>query len=221
MIFFKPRSRQAKDHPERDGFAREAMAHMQALYGAAVYMTRNSHEAEDLVQETYLKAHRFWDRYQPGTNCKAWLFRIMTNTFINRNRKKTRSFALLDEVDTDEAAPALYEGSSFYSTPEKAYLGRLMPDEVKAAIEALPESFRVPVVLADLQDFSYKEIAEITDCPVGTVMSRLHRGRKRLQEVLFGRAIATGVIAEKDARAEDGAVSLEAYRARKKAAGSR
>jgi RNA polymerase sigma-70 factor (ECF subfamily) len=220
MIFLKRKGgSSAGDAGEaRASFKAEALCHMEALYNGALYMTRSASEAEDLVQETFLRAFRFWHRYEPGTNCKAWLFRIMTNTFINRNRKRQKAFSLIEEADTDAVSDGLYQGSEFYGSPESQYLGRLFPDHIREAIERLPDNFRIPVVLADLHDFSYKEIADIMDCPVGTVMSRLFRGRKRLQEELFGYAIERGIIDERDARDDAGAISLEAYRARKKTA---
>ena len=215
MIFFKTARDDADD---RESYEREALVHMESLFHAARYMTRNPVEAEDLVQETFLRAYRFWHRYEPGTNCKAWLFRILTNTYINRNRKKQRAFSLIESADSDSEIDGVYEHSAYYGTPETEYLQKLFPEHVRLAVEELPDNFRIPVVLADLQDFSYKEIAEIMECPVGTVMSRLFRGRKRLQEKLFDYALERGIISRADAVGEDGAVSLEAYRIRKKAA---
>ncbi|MGM0574255.1 MAG: sigma-70 family RNA polymerase sigma factor [Myxococcota bacterium] len=223
MIFFdsgrEQKTREQRSDAALEAFRREALPHMESLYNAARYMTRDANEAEDLVQEAYLRAYRFWDKYKEGTNCKAWMFRILTNTFINRNRKKQRTYSLIEDADTDAGLEGVYEGAGFYDTPEGQYLNRLFPEHVQQAIEALPDNFRIPVVLADLQDFSYKEIAEIMDCPVGTVMSRLFRGRKRLQEELFNYAVELGVIPRHKARDEDGTISLEAYRARKKASG--
>lgn len=193
------------------------MIHFDALYESARYMTRGGDEAQDLVQETLLKAFRFWERYQDGTNCKAWLFRIMTNTFINSLRKRRPLAGLLDEVDSSERAFDTYGASEFYRSPATQAEARMLPDRVRLAIESLPESFRVPVVLADLQDFSYKEISEILDCPVGTVMSRLHRGRQKLQEQLFEHAIEVGVIPRSRASLQDGTLSLDAYRQQRKA----
>lgn len=193
------------------------MVHFDALYQSARYMTRGGDEAQDLVQETLLKAFRFWDRYQAGTNCKAWLFRIMTNTFINSLRKRRPLAGLLDEVDSSEGAFDSYGASEFYRSPATQAEGRMIPERVSQAIESLPESFRVPVILADLQDFSYKEISEILDCPVGTVMSRLHRGRQKLQEQLFEHAVEVGVIPKNRAALEDGTLSLDAYRRQRKA----
>ena len=217
MIYFKRQGSSPKDGEGTASFQDEALVHMESLYQGALYMTRDPAEAEDLVQETFLKAHRFWARYQKGTNCKAWLYRIMTNTLINRRRKKKHAFSLLEESDTDSTTEGVYDQSVFYAGPEKTYVQGMLPERVLRAIESLPESFRVPVVLSDLQDFSYKEIAEIMDCPVGTVMSRLFRGRKRLQELLFDHAVEQGVIAKRDAVDDEGAVSLETYRAKKKA----
>lgn len=208
-----------KDEDDRRAFEAEALPHMQTLLNAALYMTRNPAGAEDLVQETLLKAYRFWHRYEKGTNCKAWLFRILTNTFINRNRKKQHLHESLDASEREVSGTNLSETSSFYETPEMDYVGKLFPEHVKAAVEALPENFRIPVILADLHDFSYKEIADIMECPVGTVMSRLFRGRKRLQEQLFEYAIELGIIDRKAAQDAAGAISLDAYRERRKAAG--
>jgi len=206
-----------KDDDDRRAFESEALPHMQTLLNAALYMTRNPAGAEDLVQETLLKAYRFWHRYERGTNCKAWLFRILTNTFINRNRKKQHLHESLDASEREVSGTNLAHTSAFYETPEVDYLGKLFPEHVKAAVEALPENFRIPVILADLHDFSYKEIAEIMECPVGTVMSRLFRGRKRLQEQLFEYAVELGIIDVSSARDAAGAVSLDAYRERRKA----
>jgi RNA polymerase sigma-70 factor (ECF subfamily) len=219
MIFEGKRVKKPSRGHWRESFNKEALVHMNSLYSAALYMTRDGAEAEDLVQDTLLRAYRFWDRFESGTNCKAWLFRIQTNTFINRRRKKTRTFSLIEEADSRNASSDLAEKSSFYGGPEVQYLENLMPEHIKTALNELPESFRLPIVLADLQDFSYKEVAEIIDCPVGTVMSRLFRGRKKLQAALFAYAVELGVISERTATADDGTLSLETYRARKKASG--
>ncbi|MCC6624371.1 MAG: sigma-70 family RNA polymerase sigma factor [Deltaproteobacteria bacterium] len=208
-----------KEEEARQAFEREALPHMATLFNAALYMTRNPSHAEDLVQETLLKAFRFWHRYEQGTNCKAWLFRILTNTFINRNRKKVHLHESIEGSEREYSAGMLGEGNHFYDTPEMDYLGKLFPEHVQKAVESLPENFRIPVILADLHDFSYKEIADIMECPVGTVMSRLFRGRKRLQEMLFEYAIELGVIKPQDAKADDGTVSLDVYRERRKASG--
>src|SRR5688500_7675592 len=170
-------------------FTEQAMEFMPSLYSAALRMTRNPADAEDLVQETYLKAYRGFGSFEQGTNLKAWLYRILTNTFINRYRAAKRR---PDETDLDDV-------EDFYlyrrlGGLEEARAGRSAEDEmmeffseeeVKAAVEALPEQFRMAVLLADVEGFSYKEIASILDIPIGTVMSRLHRGRKALQRRLY------------------------------------
>ena len=179
-------------------FSEQAMDLMPSLYSAALRMTRNPSDAEDLVQETYLKAYRGFGSFQEGTNLKAWLYRILTNTFINRYRAAKRR---PDETDLDDV-------EDFYlyrrlGGLEEARAGRSAEDElmdlfseaeVKAAVDALPEQFRIAVLLADVEGFSYKEIASILDIPIGTVMSRLHRGRKNLQKALFEFATNQGLI---------------------------
>ncbi len=207
-----------KSTPRRqDSFHTEALPHLDALFNAATYLTRDTREAEELVQETLLKAYRFWSRYKAGTNCKAWLFRILTNTHINRNRNRRRDLVYLDSVDGEGAADdvGLADTSGFYRDPEADYLYGLVHDDVRNAVEALPEDFKVPVVLVDLQDFSYKEVAEIMECPIGTVMSRLHRGRKLLQKKLRGRAVEAGIVADSPETEPVEPASLDAYRQRR------
>src|SRR5713101_1823856 len=147
-----------------------ALEHLDPLYSAALRLTKNERDAEDLVQDTFLRAFRFFDKFERGTNMKAWLFKILTNTFIDR--------------ETAESAV----------NPEQYFFDKLLSDDVLRSIDGLPIDFRLVVILADLQEFSYKEIAEILDCPVGTVMSRLYRGRKLLQKNLMGYAVEQGVL---------------------------
>jgi RNA polymerase sigma-70 factor (ECF subfamily) len=181
-------------------FEGQAMEHMSSLYNAALRMTRNPSDAEDLVQETYLKAYRAFDSFQEGTNLKAWLYRILTNTFINIYRAKKRR---PDETDIDDLEN-LYlfrrlgglEGATAGRSAEEEVLDHFTEGDVKAAIEALPEQFRIAVLLADVEGFQYKEIAEILDIPIDTVMSRLHRGRKALQKSLFEFGRQHGLIDE-------------------------
>ena len=181
---------------DRARFAELAMEHMSALYTAALRMTRNAADAEDLVQETYLKAYRAFDSFSEGTNLKAWLYRILTNTYINAYRAAKRRPEVSDVEDVEDLylyhrlAP---EAGSTRSAEEEVLAG-FTDDEVKAAIEALPDAFRIAVLLADVEGFSYKEIAEITDVPIGTVMSRIHRGRRALQKTLAGFAQARGLV---------------------------
>ncbi len=170
------------------------MPYMDQLYGAARRMTRNDAAAEDLVQETYLRAYKGFDRFAEGTNLRAWLFRILTNLFINEYRRRKRRPDEVDLGDTDTLY--LYRGlggadsARLSRSAEDELLDGLTSSEVRDAIEALPEGYRVAVLLADVEGFAYKEIAEILDVPIGTVMSRLHRGRKRLRQTLqeFGEA---------------------------------
>jgi RNA polymerase sigma-70 factor (ECF subfamily) len=170
-------------------FAEQAMPLMDGLYSAALRMTRNPADAEDLVQETYLKAYRAFHTFQEGTNLKAWLYRILTNTYINTYRSKKRR---PDETDLDEVEDLyLYrrlgglEGATAGRSAEEELFDSLTSAEVKEALEALPEQFRMAVLLADVEGFAYKEIAQILDIPIGTVMSRLHRGRKAMQKQLY------------------------------------
>ncbi|MGH3025774.1 MAG: sigma-70 family RNA polymerase sigma factor, partial [Gaiellaceae bacterium] len=165
-------------------------------YNAALRMTRNPADAEDIVQETYLKAYRAFDTFTEGTNLKAWLYRILTNTYINSYRAARRRPEVSDVEDVEELylyrrlAPAYGRGRS----AEEEVLESFTDDEVKSAIEALPDAFRIAVLLADVEGFSYKEIAEITDAPIGTVMSRIHRGRRSLQKTLHEFAMARGLV---------------------------
>ncbi len=180
-------------------FTDDAMGFLDALYSAALRMTRNAAEAEDLVQETYLKAYRGYGSFQEGTNLKAWLYRILTNTFINSYRAKKRR---PDESDLEEVEDLyLYrrlgglEAAVAGRSAEEEVLDSFTDDEVKNAVEALPEQFRIAVMLSDVEGFSYKEIAEIMDVPIGTVMSRLHRGRKALQKSLYEFGANRGLVA--------------------------
>jgi RNA polymerase sigma-70 factor, ECF subfamily len=174
-------------------FQRLSMEHLSSLYSGAYRMTHNQADAEDLVQETFLKAYRGFHGFEEGTNLRAWLFRIMTNTYINMYRQKQRR---VDQTEFDDVEDLfLYrrmgglEAATLGRTTEDVVLDRFSESEVQDAVEALPEAFRVPVLLADVEGFSYKEIAEMLDIPLGTVMSRLHRGRKALQKSLFNFAV--------------------------------
>jgi RNA polymerase sigma-70 factor, ECF subfamily len=179
----------------REAFEALALEHFDALYNTALRLTRNPGEAQDLVQETYLKAYRFFHRFEPGTNIKAWLFTILRNTYINTYRKTLRH---QQQVDFDQVAPFYIdmaepaEWTDHSSTEEM--LRHLVHDDVKRALEALPDEYRMVVLLADLEDFSYKEIADIIRCPVGTVMSRLFRGRRLLRKSLAEFARKSGYI---------------------------
>ena len=172
---------------DRSDFTQEAMQYAPQLYSAALRMTRSKTDAEDLVQETYLRAYRGYEGFNEGTNLRAWLFRILTNTFINVYRAKQRRVQESELGDVEDLY--LYKRISGIDvasrSAEDTLLEMFTDDEVKLALENLPESFRLPVLLADVEGFSYKEIAEMLDIPIGTVMSRLHRGRKAMQKALI------------------------------------
>ncbi len=180
-------------------FSELAMQYMGSLYSAALRMTRNPSDAEDLVQETYLKAYRAFGSFKEGTNLKAWLYRILTNTFINSYRARKRRPEQTDIDDVEDLY--LYrrlgglEAVSAGRSAEEEVLEHFTEGDVKAAVEALPEQFRMAVLLADVEGFSYKEIADILDIPIGTVMSRLHRGRKALQKTLHDFGMQRGLVA--------------------------
>ena len=181
-----------------DPFETEALSFLDALYRTGLRMTRSEADAEDLVQETYIRAFRFRDQFTPGTNLKAWLFRILTNTFINQYRRKAARPETTELDDVEESI--LYRhmrdvspGSSS-PDPERELIDKTLSSEVKEALEALPEKFRTTLLL-DVEGFSYKEIAEVLDIPIGTVMSRLHRGRKFLQKRLYDVARDRGIVA--------------------------
>jgi len=196
----------------RDEFEGLALRHLDALYAAALRLTRNERDAEDLVQDGLLRAYRFFDRFERGTNIKAWLFKILTNTFINKYRRTTKERSIVDgpEQDTVQAHAASRDTAEQSGDPEKWFFDRLLSDDVLKAVDALPLDFRMVVLLADLQEFSYREIADILDVPVGTVMSRLYRGRRLLQKALAQYAVDSGFAGE-DASVED----LSAHRRRR------
>src|SRR5580692_1533058 len=187
---------------DRGRFTELTMPHMQALYTAALRMTRNPADAEDLVQETFLKAYRAFARFEDGTNLKAWLYKILTNTFINSYRAAKRRTEKADVEDVEDLY--LYhrlgdlQATGTGRSAEDEMFDHFTDDEVKQALESLPETFRMAVLLADVEGFSYKEIAEITDVPIGTVMSRIHRGRKALQKALLDYAVARGLVGSAD-----------------------
>jgi RNA polymerase sigma-70 factor (ECF subfamily) len=173
------------------------MQYAPQLYSAAMRMTRNRSDAEDLVQEAYLRAYRGYGSFEEGTNLRAWLFRILTNTYINTYRAKQRrpQETELNEVEDLYMYRRISGVDVAARSAEDTLFDLFTDDEVKAALENLPESFRMPVLLADVEDFSYKEIAEMLDIPMGTVMSRLHRGRKAMQKALIDFATERGMLA--------------------------
>jgi RNA polymerase sigma-70 factor (ECF subfamily) len=194
-------ARSASAPPEdpalRDRFEREVLPILPNLYGAALRFTRNPQDAEDLVQETYLRAFRGFAGFQEGTNLRAWMYRILTNTFINIYRKKQREPVTVQDDDIEDWY--LYDrlgSSTVEASAESEVLEKLPDEDVQRALEALPEGFRMAVLLADVEGFSYKEIAEIMDIPIGTGMSRLHRGRKALQKALWETVRERGLVTD-------------------------
>ena len=186
----------ADDAELRERFERDVLPLLPNLYAAALRMTRNPTDAEDLVQDTYLRAFRGFSGFKEGTNLKAWLYRILTNSFINTYRKKQRQPQTVEGPD-DVDEWYLFDklgGRNVELSAETEVLDKIPDEAVQGALESLPENFRLPVLLADVEGFSYKEIAEIMDTPIGTVMSRLHRGRKALQKALWDTAKERGLV---------------------------
>jgi RNA polymerase sigma-70 factor (ECF subfamily) len=222
MTYLKPPPRAAGDGAPVV-FEQEVLEHLDSMYGMALRMTRNPTSAEDLVHDTVVKAVRARDQYRAGTNMKAWLLRILTNTFINRHRRGGLERELFDGPDAAPLADRWVGAATMRGMrdPEQEMLAPLIEAEVNKALEELPEHFRMVVVLSDVEGMAYKEIAEVMNCPVGTVMSRLHRARKILQANLRDHAIALGILPDDDegltlAAAGDThePVDLAAYRAR-------
>jgi RNA polymerase sigma-70 factor (ECF subfamily) len=181
----------------RERYEREALVHLDALMRTARRMTKSESDAEDLAQETMLKAYRFFDKFEEGTNCKAWLFKIMTNIFINNYRSKSKAPESIAVDDIDDGFLFGQLAKNYGVTdPEKEFFSKIFDDDIKNAIGDLPEDFRIVVVLSFLEGFSYQEIADITGLQIGTVKSRLHRGRKLLQKSLLDYALRSGYIKE-------------------------
>lgn len=205
--------------PRETSFDVQLLTHLDTMYAVSCRMTRSTAEAEDLVQDTIVKAMRAREQFEPGTNMKAWLLRIMTNTFINRYRRGGLEREIFDGPDADSLTDGWVGATTMRAMrdPETQALTPLVEAEVQRALDALPDEFRLAVVLSDIEELSYKEIAEAMNCPIGTVMSRLHRGRKLLQKTLREHAEAMGIVTESSAKkAQEDPVNLADYRRRKR-----
>jgi len=175
-------------------FETEAFPHKDILFNFALRTTGDKDDAHDLLQETFMKAFRFWDKYEKGTNIRAWLFRIMKNSYINRYRKETREPGMVDYDDVENFYDLIRDDSTDSNDLQKRMYNNMLSDEVTKALQSLPEDFRTVVILCDIEGLMYDEISEFLNCPIGTVRSRLHRGRKMLEEKLYDYAKDRGII---------------------------
>lgn len=209
-------------NPLRDEFAQEALQHLDSMYAAALRLTRSEADADDLVQDAFLKAYRFYDHFEPGTNLRAWLLRILTNTFINKYRRTTRERKVLDGDEAEPVGDGVMSRAAMRALhdPDGDAMRALVTGEIQKALDDLPDDYRLMIVLADVEELSYKEIADIVGCPIGTVMSRLHRARKQMQAKLVHTAIDMGIIdPDKQEPTGEQPVSLDAYRKTRGVAG--
>lgn len=183
---------------QRRVFERTTTQYIDELYGTALRLTRNDRDAEDLVQDTYLKAFKAFHQFQPGTNCRAWMFRILTNTFINSYRRRIKEREILERQENGSLQNSLVCRDSIdrYSNPERQMVGQGLSDDVEQALAEVPEDFRMAVILSDIRGFSYKEVAEMMETPIGTVMSRLFRGRRLLRKALWRFGMKEGYLRE-------------------------
>lgn len=188
------------DHRKHEEFERVALVHLHSLYHMALRFTRNAADAEDLLQDTYVRAFRFFDRYQPGTNAKAWLFKILRNGFINRYHKAQKRPDEVDFSKIEGIFESLLEPPQRVPGPEEEMLARSLDEPIEDALRALPEEYRSVLLLAVVEGFSYREIAATLDCPMGTVMSRLHRARKHMKSRLLNYARERGLVDDQRVR---------------------
>jgi RNA polymerase sigma-70 factor (ECF subfamily) len=201
-------------------FENSAIEHLPSMMAVAMRLTRNGAESEDLVQDTFVKAMRARDQFEPGTNIRAWLLKILTNTFINRYRRGSLERSVIDGATAEPLQDGWIGSASMNAVrdPESLALRPMLEAEIQAALDDVPEEFRLAVVLADVEELSYKEISDIMGCPIGTVMSRLHRGRRMLKSKLFDHAVAFGIVDANADRSDNGQeepVDLNEYRAKK------
>lgn len=205
---------------QRARFEKEALIHLDALYAAALRLTHDPGDAEDLLQDAVLAAYRNFDSFSPGTRCKAWLFKILTNTFINKYRRTQKERSVFDGADADPVGEGVLSQATVrqLQDPTSIVDAGMFRERVREALDQLPEEYRMVVLLADVEEFSYREIADIVGCPIGTVMSRLHRGRQRMQQMLREDAVAMGLIHEEpsaETAQTSAPASLDEYRRRK------
>lgn len=180
-------------------FEKEALTHIDSLYNLSSYLTKNSDDAKDLVQETYYKAYKFFHQFQEGTSIKAWLFKILKNTFINLYRKKVREPEIIDYEKVESFIGLIKDDNfDFAHLEEDNLLNKFLSDDVVSALNQLPDDFKIVVLLSDVEGLSYKEIADIMECPIGTIRSRLSRARKMLQKILLNYALKQGIIKGKE-----------------------
>ena len=210
-------ARLARDAYTRADFEREALNNLGALLAVATRLTRSSTEGEDLVQDTLVKAMRARSHFEPGTNMRAWLLRILTNTFINRYRRGGLERTLFEGPDADPLADGWVGSATLEAMrdPESQALRPVLTAEIQRALDELPDDFRLAVLLADVEELSYKEISEVMGCPIGTVMSRLHRGRRVLKSRLYEHARELGIVGPEPSVGEEEAIDLNQYRARR------
>ena len=184
---------------KKEKFEKEALGHIDSLYNLSLYLTRNSDNAKDLVQETYYKAYKFFHQFQEGTSIKAWLFKILKNTFINLYRKKVREPEIIDYEKVESFIGLIKDNNfDFAHLEEDNLLNKFLSDDVVSALNQLPDDFKIVVLLSDVEGLSYKEIADIMECPIGTIRSRLSRARKMLQKILLNYALKQGIIKGKE-----------------------
>lgn len=201
------------------GFEEAALEHLDAMYGAALRLTRDPSEAEDLVQDALVRAYRFQHHFELGTNLKAWLLRILTNTFINHYRRNMRERRVLDTEEGVPVGDGVMSRAAMRGLTDSTSVAQegLLRDEILSALDNLPEDYRMMIVLADIEELSYKEIADAVNVPIGTVMSRLHRARKLMQKQLLEQAVQMGIVSPApESEAAPAAIDLESYRQRKR-----